>query len=464
MPSSSKTSTRPKTISSHQTSIGNYKSGPTAFLLAALAGLVSCGTLGTGTIPETMPTSFTVNTTLDTIDAKPTDGICADSSGRCSLRAAVMEANATKSAQTINLGAGTYTLTLAGSNEDAALTGDLDVLSEVSIVGTDTASTIIDANSLDRAIDVPFLYNSTSKLSLAKIQIRNGSASDGGCLHVSRTNAVAPYQINLADTILENCKSTNNGGAIWTESFLAASNLTVKNSISVDAGGAIYSETNTLELTNSRLEGNNASIGGAIKAGLSGAGKLTITNSTIAGNRAQKNGGAIQLNAPAVITNSNFSTNSVVSSSGYGGAISVSGIDLTIQGGTISANAAARGGGISVETGGKSILKNVTLDANTASIAGGALYLTGQFTYPTGATITSSNFTNNVAPTGKGGAVATDYTAVALVTSSTLKSAAGNECANLNVPTTSAFTSGGGNTIKDSSCNFTAVGDIQNAP
>jgi hypothetical protein len=464
MPSSFLPIPRPKTISSQKALKATPAPGRTALLLVALACLVSCGTLGTGITPVTTPTSFTVNTTLDSIDAKLADGVCADSSGKCSLRAAVMEANASKGAQQINLGTGTYTLTLAGSNEDMALTGDLDVLSEIIIVGIDPTSTIIDANSLDRAIDVPYLYNSTSKLNLAKLLIRNGSASDGGCLHISRTNAVIPYQVNLADTTLENCKSTNNGGAIWTESFLAAINLTVKNSIAVDAGGAIYSELNTLELTNARLEGNRANVGGAIKSGLFGSGKLTISNSTIAANTAQKNGGAIQLNAPAVITNSSFNTNSVLSSSGFGGAISVSGIDLTVQGGAINANAAAKGGGIYVETGGRSILKNVTLDANTASIAGGALYLTGQYTYPTGATITSSTFTNNVAPTAKGGAVATDYTAVALITSSTLKSFSGSECANLNVPATPAFTSGGGNIIKDSSCNFTAVGDTQNAP
>jgi large repetitive protein len=465
MPSRILTHPRPKTISSHQTPTRIQVSRQTGLLLVVLAGLISCGTLGTGITPVTTPTSFTVNTTLDSIDAKPADGICADSSGKCSLRAAVMEANATKSAQTINLGTGTYTLTLAGSNEDAALTGDLDVSSEIGIVGIDAASTIIDANNLDRAIDIPKTINdTTSNLTLTKLTIRNGSASDGGCLRIGNTFAVVKNKAVLSDSILENCKATGNGGAIMAENFLTASNLTVKTSIAVGAGGAIFAEVNAVELNNARLDGNRASVGGAITAGLYGSGSLTITNSSFTGNTAQKYGGAIQLNAPAVITNSTFSTNSVVSSSGFGGAISVSGIDLTIQGGTITGNTAAKGGGLGVETGGKSILKNVTLDANTASVAGGALYLTGQYTYQTGATITSSTFTKNVAPTGQGGAVATDYTAVALITSSTLKSLSGGECANLNIPATPAFTSGGGNTVKDASCSFSAAGDIQNAP
>ncbi len=36
---------------------------------------------------------FTVNSTADTTDAKPGDGVCADSQGRCTLRAAIMEAD-----------------------------------------------------------------------------------------------------------------------------------------------------------------------------------------------------------------------------------------------------------------------------------------------------------------------------------------------------------------------------------
>ncbi len=38
--------------------------------------------------------SFTVDTTIDSIDAAPGDGMAADADGNCSLRAAIMEANA----------------------------------------------------------------------------------------------------------------------------------------------------------------------------------------------------------------------------------------------------------------------------------------------------------------------------------------------------------------------------------
>src|SRR5437868_2290061 len=61
---------------------------------------------------RTLLSTFTVNTVLDTVDVNPGDGLARDASGRTSLRAAVMEANALAGADTINLPAGTYALTL----------------------------------------------------------------------------------------------------------------------------------------------------------------------------------------------------------------------------------------------------------------------------------------------------------------------------------------------------------------
>jgi len=46
--------------------------------------------------------TFTVNSTADTVDVNNGDGICADSQGRCTLRAAISEANWNKGANTIN--------------------------------------------------------------------------------------------------------------------------------------------------------------------------------------------------------------------------------------------------------------------------------------------------------------------------------------------------------------------------
>jgi hypothetical protein len=321
---------------------------------------------------------------------------------------------------------------------------------------------------LDRALDVPkTIYDTTSKLSLSKLALRNGSASDGGCLRIAGTNAVVKNQASLSDVLLENCRASNNGGAIWTESLLTASNLNVKSSVAVGSGGGLYSGSNSLELTSVRFENNRASTGGAIKFGLFGSGSLTLANGVFTGNQAAKSAGALEVNALAVISNSAFNNNSVTASDGFGGAISVgtgNGTELNIQGGTINANTAAKGAGIAVSEGKKIVLKNMILEANDASVAGGAIFLNG-FNFATSASIISSTLLNNKTPIGKGGGIAADFDAVATVTSSRLSSAGGGECSYLTTTRVNlAFTSGGGNTIKDGTCNFTAAGDVQNTP
>src|SRR4051794_31162999 len=75
--------------------------------------------------------TFLVTTTADTQDAAAGNGVCADSGGACSLRAAISEANALPGDDVITLPAGMYTLSLPAANEDANAGGDLDITAAV---------------------------------------------------------------------------------------------------------------------------------------------------------------------------------------------------------------------------------------------------------------------------------------------------------------------------------------------
>src|SRR5262249_11620717 len=55
----------------------------------------------TGASPAAASASFTVNSTDDTPDAHPGDGVCATAAGVCTSRAAIQEANALGSAVTV---------------------------------------------------------------------------------------------------------------------------------------------------------------------------------------------------------------------------------------------------------------------------------------------------------------------------------------------------------------------------
>ena len=54
--------------------------------------------------------TFNVDNFGDFADANPGDGVCANTGGFCTLRAAVMEGNALSGPHVVNLPAGTYTL------------------------------------------------------------------------------------------------------------------------------------------------------------------------------------------------------------------------------------------------------------------------------------------------------------------------------------------------------------------
>jgi hypothetical protein len=112
-----------------------------------------------------------VTTTADTVNVAPGDGVCADGSGDSSLRAAVQEANATPGAAEIRLAAGTYNLSLTGAGEDAAATGDLDILDALHIDGRNA---VIDLAGLgDRAFDV------FAVASISNVIIVNGAPPEG---------------------------------------------------------------------------------------------------------------------------------------------------------------------------------------------------------------------------------------------------------------------------------------------
>jgi hypothetical protein len=91
---------------------------------------------------------FVVNSTDDTIDDDFADGVCADVNGNCTLRAAVMQSDSVPFFNEIELGAGTYALTLAGADEDLSLSGDLDIEDDVLIRGRGAEETIIDGAGL----------------------------------------------------------------------------------------------------------------------------------------------------------------------------------------------------------------------------------------------------------------------------------------------------------------------------
>ena len=138
-------------------------------IVAALA-LVGAATVFGGLRPQVVSAAaYTVTTTADT-----GDGTC---DGTCSLRDAVLAANATVGIHdNISIPAGTYILTGA-SGEDASASGDLDVTDPVSFNGSGMTDTIIDGGNIEAVIEV---LMGSGTLYLTDLTVTNGLGARGG--------------------------------------------------------------------------------------------------------------------------------------------------------------------------------------------------------------------------------------------------------------------------------------------
>jgi CSLREA domain-containing protein len=269
--------------------------------------------------------TISVNTTTD---ENNTDG-------DCSLREAIIAANtdtavdacpAGNGADTIILPTGTFTFTLAGTSENEAATGDLDILDDLTLTGDGAASTFIDANGLDRIFET--LNGSGFSISRMTLQGGNQSAA-GGAIRVAGAATLTLTAVRLSDT------SAGSSFAIYV---ISGSSLNVYSSrIEDNLGGGLYLQaTTTTVIRNSTLSGNQSTNG----AGITSAGTLVVVNSTLSGNLATFSGGALLSSGSASLYNVTVANNTAGNGgvSGSGGGINVVGGTMTIRNSIVADN------------------------------------------------------------------------------------------------------------------------------
>lgn len=373
--------------------------------------------------------TITVTTTADDVAAN----------GNCTLREAVLASNrharvdacpAGSGADTIVLGAATFKLTLAGANEDAGLTGDLDVSGALTIVGAGATKTTLDANHIDRALYV----HPGAALTLQKLTVRGGRApNSSGNVYGSGVGSLG-LALTIEDAILRDNRST---GTTCTCTFeMCGCFRPIR-------GGAVGSGDGVVVIRRTQIVDNEAGGGGGLYLAGTDPGSL-IEDSEIASNVADS-GGGIQVSTPAhlAITGTSVHDNAVDletdppfggpgggincsfssgpgglslddvevrdnSATGPGGGIAVYG---TVNGATAelltaarskvvgnSTSGSGRGGGISV-TYGKALVEDTVVDGNAADLGGGIGILDAAVT------IRRSAVTANTARRGGGIAV-----------------------------------------------------------
>ncbi len=322
---------------------------------------------------RTLLSTFTVNTTTDENDANKVPG-------DVSLREAIIQSNATPGANTIVVPAGTYKLTISGSGETAGQTGDLDITNSVTIQGAGSASTIINANGLDRALYVLGSGSTVPVVSISGVTIEGGRAPDASSLGPNNGGGieVSDATLTVDQSVIENNRTGNGTGT--SNSYAGR-------------GGGINVDGGTLTVTNSIITANATGTGGTFGGdggGISSSGSSTITlkNDTISNNTtgdggnnvsAGRGGGVYGEGATTLsISNSTITGNISGSSASYGeggGIYNYVGSTLSLDSSTVSFNTASQnGGGVMNDNGTTDHITNCTIDNNTAQGAGGGFY------------------------------------------------------------------------------------------
>lgn len=319
--------------------------------------------------------TFVVNTTADTQDAAPGDGICADSGALCSLRAAITEANAFAGSDTITLPAGTYTESLVAANENANAGGDYDITSSITINGAAAASTFIQASATVGTATERVFHVLSGTVTISGVTIQNG--------------------VNLFAHAI-------GGGGVRVEgaaTVFTLSNSTLTNNRSESRGGGLHTNKANVTITNCDFNNNQA---GSAVAGTSGAGggitidsednvavlgqSATITNALINNNKAESlvtntfGGGmyvralGANVNLTGCTINNNLSNALNASFSGFAGGLYNQQATTTLTNTTVSGNtsthfhSAVRN--LSLTSGPSTLnLVNTTVSNNTSSAA-----------------------------------------------------------------------------------------------
>src|SRR4051812_2334733 len=243
-----------------------------ALRLMAAAALLAALTPSLLIVPAAHAATINVTTSADELAVN----------GACSLREAIQAVNLdtvvdtcdpSGDADTIVLPADTYLLSISGSDENGAASGDLDITSALTITGALSSTTLIDGGQLDRVFDIFGGANVT----LVGLTIQHGDSGLNG-----------------------------QGGAVRNAGNLTLQSSAVISSTAAEFSGGGIASNGALSLINSTIAGNSAHTGG----GVENAGALKIDQSLIRQNASESSGGGIaSLSGTLAISDSSIISN-----------------------------------------------------------------------------------------------------------------------------------------------------------
>jgi CSLREA domain-containing protein len=399
-----------------------------AFVFGLGFALALAWLLGGDRLPVACAASWTVTKKADS-----NDGVCDTD---CSLREAIIAANGSGGVDTITLGLGKFSLSIIGTGENAAATGDLDITDDLIIEGLGPDQTFIDASGVisDRVFDIRSgastvvisgvtimdghitglgggIYNTSADLTLVNVTVMNnvvtgtGSSGGGGGVYVNQGS------LSLDGVqIVGNTANTDGGGVYVYHGTVSLDGVQIVSNTANSRGGGVYLRYGSGTLSSGAILSNTAgsSSGGGVVAYYAQAAFTQTGDSMVAYNAAAWAGGGVYAYQGSVtLLGGQIYSNTADM---YGGGVCVyqAGAELTMSGGQVISNTAEeRGGGIYIYFDSSATMSGGEVAHNTSHHYGGGVHVSeGVFTQ------TGGLLAHNTATTSGGGVYVGSGTAV----------------------------------------------------
>ncbi|HEV2378044.1 MAG TPA: choice-of-anchor Q domain-containing protein [Streptosporangiaceae bacterium] len=325
-------------------------------IAAACAGACLLGTAlqavftaGASAQPRPAALVFKVNSTKDAPDAHPGDGHCADSAGKCTLRAALQEADAAPvgASSTVTVPAGTYLLSLG------TLAVGTATRRSITVTGAGPKLTVISAGNAFRVMSVA----ASATVTLHGLEVTGGNAGSHGY-----------------------------GGGVFSRGKLTLSEDAVDGNKAGAGGGGVVNDSGTLAVSATHIDHNTT---GSLGGGILGSGPLTVFQASFDGNHAGRDGGAIDASGTITVNRSTLAGNTAGGTlPGEGAAIWLhAGASLQLVNSTVANNTTSPATGGAVDNaGGKVSLSFDTFSDNTGALKGTGFTASGTVLAGTGTT------------------------------------------------------------------------------
>ena len=245
-------------------------SGAAGFAVPALAG-----------DPIQIGPNFVVNSLND-----DGDGFCEEPQGTCTLRGAILSANADPDASVVTFDP----VVFAGTNTISLTQGDMAIDQSLTIEGPGADRLTIDAMDQSRHFHFADLSDPNAELTtdneISGVTLINGNGNAGTPDPGLRGGAIRSVAPLTLESVHINSNSSFDGGGVWSRfADLDIRNSTLSGNSVSSRGGGVYGRDNTVTIGNTTISGNTTNSTSARGSGVEVSNSdLFLSDSTLSDN------------------------------------------------------------------------------------------------------------------------------------------------------------------------------------